>query len=90
MPDARDAVRARSGGRCEVRMPGCSVVATGMHHRYMKGRIDTIENLLDVCAECHTQSPQAIHRNVAESYANGLLVHSWDGLPDRQWEGLPR
>lgn len=86
MSPEREAVRRRSGGRCEVSSVGCSRVATGMHHRFQRGRVDTAANLVDVCRECHTASPAAIHRNVAASYATGLLIHSWEAMPTEPWK----
>jgi hypothetical protein len=68
-----------------VRAPGCTRVATGFHHRYKPGRHDTVENLVHVCDNCHTLSPAAIHRNIDASVASGLLLRSWDGLPDEPW-----
>jgi hypothetical protein len=81
----REAVRSRSGGRCEVRHPGCTGRLDGYHHRYKPGRKDTRENLVAVCDSCHTLGADAIHRNIDASIANGLLLRSWDGLPDVEW-----
>lgn len=49
--------------------------AVHKHHRKLRsqGGDDTPKNLLDVCLGCHT----TIHANPSESYARGLLVHSW-------------
>lgn len=84
---ARDDVKARSHGRCEVRARGCTGVAVGFHHRYKPGRVDTFENLVHVCDNCHTLSPAAIHRNIDVSVAAGLLRRSWEGLPETPWPG---
>ena len=73
---------------CEVQAPGCSGRATEMHHRLLRrhGGDDSPENLIPICANCHTQSPAAIHRNIAASVAAGLLIPSWEGPPTERWE----
>lgn len=49
--------------------------AVHTHHRKLRsqGGGDEPSNLLRVCLECHTW----IHGNPSDSYARGLLVHSW-------------
>lgn len=85
-PEVREAVRRRSGGRCEVRLDGCSGRATGQHHRLKRrAGVHTVENLLDICPNCHTASPAAIHRNVARSLEVGLLLNSWELPPTEPW-----
>jgi len=85
-PEIREAVRRRSGGRCEVRLEGCSGRATGQHHRLKRrAGVHTVENLLDICPNCHTASPVAIHRNVAWSIEVGLLLNSWELPPTEPW-----
>lgn len=75
-PAAADAVKARSGGRCEavgLRSEGrCQNPGQHLHHRLMRsqGGANTAANLLDVCAWCHHD----IHLNPARSYELGLLV----------------
>lgn len=85
MSDVRADVWLRCRGECEVRAEGCTRRADGLHHRFKPGRIDTRANLVAVCDACHTQSPAAIHRNVAASVNSGLLRRSWDGLPELEW-----
>lgn len=56
--DARDLVYARSGGWCEVRIPGmCFGLAGNWHHRKAAGRIWTPSNGLHLCGSgttgCH-------------------------------------
>lgn len=84
--EIRAALVRRSGGRCEVRLDGCSGTATGVHHRLKRrSGVHTMENLLDICVNCHTASPVAIHRNVAWSQAVGLLIPSWENPPIEPW-----
>lgn len=49
--------------------------AVHTHHRKLRsqGGGDEATNTLRTCAACHL----AIHANPSESYARGLLVHSW-------------
>ena len=52
---ARDFVRARSGGRCEIRRPDCLGPADQQHHKKKRsqgGSHDPI-NLVDTCQNCH-------------------------------------
>ena len=53
----------------------CGKQAVHTHHRKLRsqGGGDEKTNLLRVCLDCHTW----IHANPSESYARGLLVHSW-------------
>jgi len=55
---ARDIVRERAGGRCEVRIPEvCQGYHDNTHHRLKAGRIWAPSNLLAVCGSgttgCH-------------------------------------
>ena len=75
--DAKKAVRARSGGYCEARLPGCTRQAEHAHHRKMRsqGGSHRTVNLLDVCLSCHDH----IHLvDVAGAYERGHLLHSWE------------
>jgi hypothetical protein len=75
---ARDAVRGRSGGMCEV----CGTAkATNFQHRLNEGQGGpwTASNGLAVCGQgnatgCHS----VIHLNPTKSYVNGWSVRSWD------------
>lgn len=74
---SKQAVRARSGGYCEARLPGCTGRAEHAHHRKMRsqGGSHRTVNLLDVCLSCHDH----IHLvDVAGAYERGHLLHSWD------------
>jgi hypothetical protein len=54
--DARMEVRARSGGLCELRIPGqCREFASEAHHvrNRSQGGGHTADNLLDTCRGCH-------------------------------------
>lgn len=75
--DAKNAVRSRSGGYCEARLPGCAGQAEHAHHRKMRsqGGSHRVVNLLDVCLSCHDH----IHLvDVAGAYERGHLLHSWE------------
>lgn len=49
------------------------------HHRKLRsqGGLDTWDNQVGICHDCHTLGAGAIHRNVERSYAEGWLVESW-------------
>lgn len=86
-PETRALVAHRAGYRCEVRAPGCSGRNLAPHHRRSRKHGDhRAENLVYVCQDCHTDSPEAIHRNVARSRALGLLVPFWEGPPATAWD----
>lgn len=70
----RLAVRARSGGRCEVRSRVCTGDASHIHHRKLRRHKDQRPvNALHVCSECHAH----IHANVAKAQMMGWLIASW-------------
>ena len=83
----RAAVAARAGGHCEARLPGCSDRRLASHHRLRRGQggPDTPENLVWICSNCHTDSPAAVHRNVAWAESVGLLIRSSSGAPAEEW-----
>lgn len=65
-------VRDRSGGVCEVRVPGCHGKAVQMHHkkRRSQGGAHSPDNLLHVCGRCHTW----IHQHVADAKQHGWIL----------------
>jgi 5-methylcytosine-specific restriction endonuclease McrA len=67
------AVRARSGGLCEGRVPGvCTGTATDVHEvvsRARGGSVTDMANCVHLCSQCHRH----VHTHPLESYANGLL-----------------
>jgi len=71
----RRLIRQRSGGQCEIGLPGCLGGARQPHHRKLRSRGGTndVDNLLDACAACHDW----VHDNPAEATALGLQVLSW-------------
>ena len=80
---ARDLVRARSGGWCEVRLPGvCLGRAANMHHRKNRsqGGKWAASNLLDLCGSgttgCHGVLTDPQGRR-AEYEATGWIVPSY-------------
>lgn len=68
-----EAVKLRSGGRCEARFsPDCSGRHDDAHEllpRSGGGAIDDPANVISVCRRCH----DAIHDNPAEAMRLGLL-----------------
>lgn len=78
---ARQIVRARSGGRCEVRVPGvCQGRATNWHHRRNRsaGGRWVPSNGLDLCGTGTTGCHGYITEHPAESAENGWTVRSWN------------
>jgi len=74
---AKKLVNERDGGLCIV----CQREAGAVHHRQVRGQGGSsdpdrnygLANLVSLCAFHHAE----VHENPAESYENGLLVHSW-------------
>lgn len=69
---SRDAVRARSGGQCEVRI-GDVCTGRAMHQHHKEGRRTgghEPSNLLDLCWPCH----DFVHAHPAISYDHGWMV----------------
>lgn len=69
---ARDRVRQRANGRCELRTPVCKGQGVEPHH--LKGRTgDLLTNVMLlrwVCAECHKYA----HANPELAYRKGWLI----------------
>lgn len=76
---ARPLIWARSGRRCEARLPGCQGRAVHVHHRRPRGRGGSNDpaNLLATCRKCHVW----IHDHPLAATRRGLLV------PTRATEG---
>lgn len=73
-----EAVKARSGGVCEL----CrDAPATHMHHRRLRsqGGRDTVENLAHLCNICHNVT---IHGNPDWAKRHGWIVSSWAAPED--------
>ncbi len=74
---ARQLVRGRSLGLCEIRIDGiCTSRATDWSHRESKGVGGKwrAANGLDACRQCH----RYITERPAEAYEHGWFVHSYD------------
>lgn len=95
MAKARPIVRARSGGVCELRIPGvCEGRATNMHHRLeeSQGGPSDPYNLIDVCgfgnaSGCHGwvhQHPESTEDEPG-SYELGWLVRMGQDPRDVPW-----
>lgn len=77
--ETRAALALRSGGRCEVQMPGCCGKRPGAklqaHHRKRRRHGDhSLANAIHACMNCHTALPMAIHADIVVAYKNGWLV----------------
>jgi 5-methylcytosine-specific restriction endonuclease McrA len=69
----RDAVERRSGGKCEIEHPGCTVKATEMHHRLSRsaGGGHQAVNILNLCRVAHHDW---VHGQPRLAYQHGWLV----------------
>ena len=69
---AREEVRVRAMGRCEMRTPVC--VGEGVEAHHVKGRVGPLltdtEWMMHVCRPCHEHA----HANPAEAYDLGWLA----------------
>lgn len=74
---ARDAVEGRSGGLCEIRLPGCFGRAKDWHHRLLKGQggLWQASNGIHACRWCH-EAVTNTRGHRAEYEENGWLVPS--------------
>lgn len=88
----RALVAHRAGYRCEVRVdPDCGSRGLSCHHRLRKEFGDhSPENLVYVCAACHTDGPRALHRNRTWAKACGLIIPAARAKDPRvTWERPP-
>jgi hypothetical protein len=86
--EAREQALTRANGSCEASLDGCTGHAPVTHQiesRYgfsdyrVPGTIQTADNYLVLCGNCHNW----IHANVEESVRLGYLHQSWlDGIND--------
>lgn len=72
---AKAIVRERSGGWCEMRLPGCLGRATDFSHRIGRGvgGPDTASNGMDAFRMCHGWC----HSRPEEAKGLGLMLESW-------------
>lgn len=85
--EAVRAVRARSGGRCEVGIVrGCTGRHEHTHHRRLRSQGGTHHpyNLLGICRPCH----DAAHAYPDRSYRAGILVRSTENPCDRPLDSM--
>lgn len=82
--DTRETVRRRSGGRCEVAIPGvCHGQATNQHHRLPRrmggstaAGIHAPANLLDLCGSGTTGCHGHLESHRSEALEHGWLLHA--------------
>lgn len=71
-------VRRRSGGRCEIGLPGCAREGQHLHHRAGRGpgreRPDLVAHL---CHACHGE----VHAAPARAYENGWMIRRTGPVP---------
>lgn len=80
---ARQLVAKRSGGVCEVAIPGvCLGRGTTMHHRRKPGRVWSAANLLHLCGSGTTGCHGWIEANPKSSREYGWWIFTGDGEPD--------
>ena len=78
--DVIDAVMARSGGRCEARIPGvCQGRATNLHHRRLRsqGGLNTASNILALCGTGSTGCHGHIHARPEWARERGFLLSAY-------------
>lgn len=74
--EVRNAIKARSRGRCELQTPVCTGVAVDIHHRQLAKHAGpmSLANCRATCVACHRHA----HSRPAEAYEQGWLLHPWD------------
>lgn len=80
----RATVRARSGGRCEIVLPGCWTVAADQHHRLNRKaggrhragreRVNGVAWQVHTCRPCHRAVTSAHGPALADYRARGLVL----------------
>lgn len=81
---AKIRVAARSGGWCEIQLPGCFRRAVDWHHRLRNGQggLWQASNGLHACRRCHDMVTNTNGRRV-EYEANGWLIAAWQVSVER-------
>lgn len=87
MRKSRPIVKARSRGRCEVRIPGkCLGRATNMHHRQREGVGPSLDfNLIHLCGSGTTGCHGWITAHPDESWKRGWIVKTWEDPAEILW-----
>lgn len=86
-PDVVEALRERSGGWCEMALPGCLGRATEVCHRIKRGmggrkgvarsENNRLSNVIDGCHVCHGWT----HSRPTEAGELGLILEEWQDPP---------
>lgn len=86
--EVREQLVARSGGWCELRLPGCLGGATDPSHRKTqkaggrhgaaKVEHDQLSDVMDACRACH----RWVHARVREAREMGLMLEEWQNPED--------
>ena len=89
------ALIARSGGECEVQVPGiCLGKATNRHHRIKRGNAsctNDLDNLIHLCGSGTTGCHGWVHANKqGDVYEHGWLLRSWDDPAKVPWTKFRR
>lgn len=89
-PKVRAALATRSGGLCEMALPGCALTATDPAHRLKTGAggrhgaaklaHDVLSNLTHACRPCHSWT----HAEPARARLLGLMLREGDN-PLTEW-----
>lgn len=78
----REVVRERSGGLCELAIPGiCLGRAVNMHHRRKEGRVWAASNVLDACGSGTDGCHGYVEANPSWAREEGFWLFTGDGEP---------
>lgn len=78
---SREAILARSGGRCEICTCRLTLATLHAHHRRSRSagrRDDGPANLVACCGPCHNGSNYSLHANPLNAVAHGRIISRHD------------
>ena len=71
---------AMDGRRCQLRIPGCTTIATEVHHTLGKSNSDDITHLVSACHNCNVKvgDPRAVTLRPDDEHSGDVRFFPFD------------